>query len=110
MTSALRDSGSTHRWRELRKWWAQQLPLACPRCGIVIEYGEPFDLDHQVPRSIGGGDETARPAHAACNRGANSRGQKSAGENRAPFFRAGGAPEHPVSLSIFSRRSTDRRW
>jgi len=108
--SALTDRGSTHRWRQLREWWAQQLPLPCPRCGIVIQYGEPFDLDHQVPRAIGGDDSTARPAHAACNRGANSRRQKTGGEKSGPVFLAARAPEHPVSLSIFSRRSGDRRW
>lgn len=69
----LRDAGSTRRWRALRRSWAEQLPLPCARCGVVIQYGEPFDLDHTIPRALGGSDEFARPSHPGCNRAANDR-------------------------------------
>src|SRR5215510_1387752 len=71
--SKLRPLGSTRGWRELRKWWAAQLPLPCPRCGALVQPWDRWDLDHQVPRAIGGTDDTARPAHERCNRAANSR-------------------------------------
>ena len=65
--SALTARGSTTRWTKLRALWAQQLPLPCGRCGQPVHPGEPWDLDHLVPRSAGGGDETARPSHRRCN-------------------------------------------
>jgi 5-methylcytosine-specific restriction endonuclease McrA len=65
--SALTSRGSTTRWRRLRTWWAQQLPLPCARCGLPVRPDDDWHLDHLVPRSIGGGDETARPSHARCN-------------------------------------------
>jgi hypothetical protein len=58
-------------WRALRKWWAQQLPLPCARCGQPVLPGTPWDLDHT--------DDTARPSHRVCNQRA---GQAIKGHNR----------------------------
>jgi 5-methylcytosine-specific restriction endonuclease McrA len=47
----------------------------CHLCGRDITAGQAWDVDHLVPRSMGGTDALAnlRPAHARCNR---SRGAK----------------------------------
>ncbi len=43
---------------------------ACHICGEPIAEGEPWDTDHLIPVSRGGGDEVAnlRPSHRRCNR------------------------------------------
>ena len=72
---SLQDSGSTTAWKQLRKWWATQLPLPCARCGQMVYANEqpPWELDHLIPRSDGGGDIHARPSHQRCNRSAGAR-------------------------------------
>jgi 5-methylcytosine-specific restriction endonuclease McrA len=67
VTSALRDSGSTRRWRELRAAWSLRLPAPCSRCGELVLATDAWHLDHTIPRSAGGSDRDARPAHARCN-------------------------------------------
>lgn len=62
--------------------WAHQaerrrlLPAAygrpCPFCGQPMLRGQPLDLDHAVPRALGGDRGPRRIAHAACNRRAGS--------------------------------------
>lgn len=50
----------------------QLLPLAwgrpCPLCGCVMLKGQALDLDHQLPRVLGGSGGPVRMAHAGCNR------------------------------------------
>ncbi|HSS11217.1 MAG TPA: HNH endonuclease signature motif containing protein [Acidimicrobiales bacterium] len=76
MPSALRKTGSTWRWRQLRRMAATRLavtgPQPCTRCGQPIGYGEAFDLDHRTPRSAGGTDrlDNLGVAHPTCNRSA----------------------------------------
>ena len=79
MPSALRPAGSTRQWRRLRVWAAYRLAasgsMPCTRCGEPIAYGERFDLDHLVPRALGGTDGPSNlgVAHPACNRKATPR-------------------------------------
>jgi 5-methylcytosine-specific restriction endonuclease McrA len=53
-----------------RARWAGMLPLPCTRCGAPVEPGTPFDVDHLVPLSQGGGKgfDNQGPAHRSCNR------------------------------------------
>lgn len=60
-------------WQALRARWALLLPMPCARCGEPVAPDEPWHLDHLVPVAMGGGPETARPAHARCNMTAGSR-------------------------------------
>jgi hypothetical protein len=74
MTSALKPSGGTHQWRQLRTLHAATLPQPCPRCGYPVQPWEPWDLDHHItPRAAGGDDTHLAPAHRHCNRAANTR-------------------------------------
>lgn len=53
------------------------LPLAygkaCPLCGKPMLEGQPLDLDHVVPRVMGGSGGPTRIAHRRCNRRAGAR-------------------------------------
>lgn len=41
--------------QRLRAEWAARLPLQCAcGCGQVIAPGDPFDLEHDPPRALGG--------------------------------------------------------
>ncbi|MBU4213558.1 MAG: hypothetical protein KJ792_02755 [Actinobacteria bacterium] len=49
--------------------------VICPRCGLPIERGQPWDLGHVVPHALGGTFERDgdQPEHAYCNRAAGGR-------------------------------------
>jgi 5-methylcytosine-specific restriction endonuclease McrA len=55
---------------------ARLLPLAfgkpCPLCGKPMLKGQALDLDHEVPRVVGG-KGPRRMAHRRCNRSAGAR-------------------------------------
>ena len=76
MTSALRPAGSTKAWRKLRAAWAATLPTPCCRCGVVVNVGDAWDLDHLVPRAEGGADDRLGVSHAVCNRRAGRAWQR----------------------------------
>ena len=39
----------------LRRAWAARLPLPCAcGCGTEVKAGDPFDLEHDPPRALGG--------------------------------------------------------
>jgi hypothetical protein len=52
MTSALKDNGSTAKWRKIRQRILQRDGHTCQSCGM-----EGNSVDHIVPRSMGGGDD-----------------------------------------------------
>jgi hypothetical protein len=52
MASALKDNGSTGKWRKIRARILQRDSYTCQQCG-----GEGNSVDHIVPRLAGGGDE-----------------------------------------------------
>jgi hypothetical protein len=52
MASALRDNGSTARWRKIRQRILERDQFTCQACGL-----EGNTVDHITPRSLGGGDE-----------------------------------------------------
>ena len=52
MSSALKDNGSTARWRKIRQRILERDAYTCQACGL-----EGNTVDHITPRSLGGGDE-----------------------------------------------------
>lgn len=52
---------------QLRAEWSSRLPLPCYRCGVVVESGAEFDLEHDPPRSQGG-TRVVGVSHPSCNR------------------------------------------
>ncbi len=44
-----------------------------PRCPGLMERGQALELDHSVPRALGGHAAPRRMAHAGCNRRAGAR-------------------------------------
>jgi 5-methylcytosine-specific restriction endonuclease McrA len=60
----------TAEWQRLRLAFAATLPTRCEVCGELIRPGQPWDLDHRIPRSKGGTNHPAnlRPLHRRCNR------------------------------------------
>lgn len=54
---------------------AERYGPVCWLCAGLIGDGDPWDVDHVVPRVAGGGDEldNLRPAHASCNRSRGAR-------------------------------------
>lgn len=91
----------------MRAHYAQQLPLACPYCGLMIQPGEQFDLDHAVPRELGGQDDQVRPAHPKCNRAAGGRLGNPRRSNPYVALNPTGNFARDVLLGIESR---DRDW
>jgi hypothetical protein len=52
MASALRDNGSTSKWRKIRQRILERDQFTCQHCGM-----EGNTVDHILPRSLGGGDD-----------------------------------------------------
>lgn len=56
---------------------ARLLPQAwgkpCPKCGKPMLQGQQLDLDHDLPRVLGGKAGEGQMAHAYCNRSAGAR-------------------------------------
>lgn len=67
LTTTQRGLGWKHRQER-----AALLPLAywtaCPLCGRVMLPTEPLDLDHRVPRALGGQTGQGQITHRYCNR------------------------------------------
>lgn len=86
---------NTRAWQRQRRWWAQQLPLPCARCGQVIHPNDNWHLDHMIPRWAGGADDTARPSHAYCN-----------------LTVSNDHPRRPAAIHLADRvpPTTSRRW
>lgn len=49
----------------------------CPICGNEMQVGQALDLDHEIPRSLGGVDGPKRMTHASCNRSRGNGTKKS---------------------------------
>jgi hypothetical protein len=79
LTMGLKEKYDAEHYR-LRKQWEPEVDagiVGCARCGIVIEPGTPWDLDHTDDRSGYLG-----PSHASCNRRAPSLKAKRASTSR----------------------------
>lgn len=76
-TSALRPTGSTRAWRQLRQPFADHLahvgPLNCRRCQQPIHHGDRWHLGHATDRALGGTDTDLWPEHEHCNTSAGAR-------------------------------------
>lgn len=72
MASALRQSGSTYRWRKIRLAYQRELErlgsAPCWRCGELVRFGEPWALGHIVDRAMGGDDSQLAYEHLNCSR------------------------------------------
>jgi hypothetical protein len=102
-------SNAHHKARKALLPYAYGTP--CPLCGQVMQEWEDLDLDHSVPRVLGGGEVGDRITHAKCNRSAGAtlgnrmRGQKAADQATA-WFPCPTCPErctHPPELKFGSR-------
>jgi hypothetical protein len=87
MASALKDNGSTSRWRKIRQRILERDQYTCQICGM-----EGNTVDHIIPRSSNGGDEDFN-LQCLCSRCNSSKG----GNNRqngksSPFFSSTGTP------------------
>lgn len=68
-----RGLGGAHQ-AERRRLLPSAYGTPCPLCGDLMLRGQRLDLDHAVPRVLGGPDAGPRRiAHARCNRSAGSR-------------------------------------
>lgn len=101
MSSALKDNGSTSRWRKIRQRILERDQFCCQICGM-----EGNTVDHIIPRSSGGGDEefNLQCLCSRCNssKGGNNRQNGKNGKNAqtSPFFSSTGTPlTLPVSFS-----------
>lgn len=77
-SSTIRGLGYEHRRERARLLpaaYGQTCPFHTvdPRCPGVMEQGQALDLDHSVPRALGGHAAPRRMAHAGCNRRAGAR-------------------------------------
>lgn len=70
MASALKDNGSTSKWRKIRQRILQRDSYTCQMCG-----GEGNSVDHIVPRLAGGGDDdwNLQALCGKCNSGKGGR-------------------------------------
>lgn len=71
---------SRNQWKGSRRGRAIVAPLVaagvgCCRCGRPILPGQKWDVDHILPRALGGGEDATNygAAHAACNRAEGGR-------------------------------------
>jgi hypothetical protein len=98
--SALTPRGSTRAWRSRRQRWSDRLPVSCSRCGQPVQPWDAWDLDHTTPRALGGGDDTARPAHATCNRSAGATTADAVDSAGSDFWEAPGGADTPALSAI----------
>lgn len=63
--------GSDH--QRLRALLPKPLGAPCPYCEKPMWPADKLDLDHVVPRALGGAGGGVRWAHASCNRSAGGR-------------------------------------
>jgi 5-methylcytosine-specific restriction endonuclease McrA len=81
LNSTQRGLGTDHQ-RRRKALLPAAIGKRCPFCGLPMLIGQKLELDHSIPRALGGrhGD---RMAHAVCNRRAGARlGQAIAARNR----------------------------
>ena len=62
------DMRGTRSWMALRRAYATTLPTPCFRCGVIVQRGEDWDLDHEIPVVWGGGAGPVHVSHSRCNR------------------------------------------
>lgn len=72
LTTTQRGLGYKHqrlRERLLPHAWG----TPCPLCGKLMLKGQDLDLDHEIPRALGGKAGQGRMTHRHCNRSAGAR-------------------------------------
>jgi 5-methylcytosine-specific restriction endonuclease McrA len=88
MTSALKDNGSTARWRKIRQRILERDQYTCQACGL-----EGNTVDHIIPRSLNGTDDefnlqclctACNSAKGGINRLNGKNGQKGGFFNNTP--------------------------
>ena len=88
MASALKDNGSTARWRKIRQRILERDQFTCQACGL-----DGNTVDHIIARSLGGGDDdfnlqclctACNSAKGGINRLNGKNGQKGGFFNTSP--------------------------
>jgi 5-methylcytosine-specific restriction endonuclease McrA len=96
MASALRDTGSTARWRKIRQRILERDAYTCQGCGL-----EGNTVDHIIARSLGGGDEEnnlqclcfrCNSAKGGINRQNAKSGKNGKNADRGGFFSGASTP------------------
>jgi hypothetical protein len=83
LSTTERGLGGDHqKRRRLLLPYAYDTP--CPLCGRLMLKGQFLDLDHEIPRVLGGTDGPVRITHRSCNRrlGARLAGRLRSRDNR----------------------------
>jgi 5-methylcytosine-specific restriction endonuclease McrA len=96
MASALRDTGSTARWRKIRHRILERDAYTCQACGM-----EGNTVDHITPRSLGGGDEDFN-LQCLCFRCNSAKGgiNRQSGKNGQNVDRGGFFSSLPTPLTL----------
>jgi 5-methylcytosine-specific restriction endonuclease McrA len=63
-----RDLGYKHQKAKADALKAMPEGMPCPRCGLPMSKTQTLDLDHVIPRVLGGADGVTRLMHSSCNR------------------------------------------
>ena len=61
------DVYTGRRQRRMRRALGATLPAPCNRCGLMVERGQAWHIDHVVAVAHGGGAGAVAVAHAWCN-------------------------------------------
>jgi 5-methylcytosine-specific restriction endonuclease McrA len=67
-TTDQRGLGWDHQQDRARKIAAMVEGTPCPNCGLPMSKAQALELDHVIPRAMGGTDGVTRLTHAKCNR------------------------------------------
>jgi 5-methylcytosine-specific restriction endonuclease McrA len=81
LTTTERGLGGAHQAARRAAMKALRDGDPCALCGHGMHRDQALDLDHAIPRALGGADGPLRLAHARCNRSAGARlGNQRAGK------------------------------
>jgi 5-methylcytosine-specific restriction endonuclease McrA len=104
MASALKDNGSTARWRKIRQRILERDQFTCQACGL-----EGNTVDHITPRSLGGGDDEFN-LQCLCYRCNSAKGginrQNGKNGNKGGFFNS---TPTPLTLPVLNSPKNDSK-
>jgi hypothetical protein len=104
MASALKDNGSTSRWRKIRQRILERDHFTCQACGL-----EGNTVDHITPRSLGGGDDEFN-LQCLCYRCNSAKGginrQNGKNGNKGGFFNS---TPTPLTLPVLNSPKNDSK-
>ncbi len=101
MASALRDNGSTARWRKIRQRILERDQFTCQACGL-----EGNTVDHITPRSLGGGDEEFNLQCLCYKCNSAKGGVNRLNSNKGGFFNSASTP---LTLHVLNSPKNDSK-